>query len=82
MSLRRVYWIRFTLALTVAILSGFLRIWGLPAVTLVILVYILSHMVFKAMTEEIEPRKLLMEGMGTYFLTWFVAWTLIYNFLR
>jgi len=82
MKLKTIYWIRFGLALAVALLSGFLRIWGLPGVSLAILVYMLSHGVFRTLAEDVERKKVLLEGIGTYFLVWLTVWTILYNFLR
>ncbi|MBS7612415.1 hypothetical protein KEJ27_09505 [Candidatus Bathyarchaeota archaeon] len=83
MNLKDVYWIRFGLALAVALLSGFLKIWGIGGLLLAIVVYILTQYTFRRkLGEEVESKKLLLEGIGTYFLVWLTTWTVLYNFLK
>lgn len=83
MNFKYVYWIRFGLALTVALLSGFLKIWGIGGLLLAIVVYVLTQYIFRRrINEEVDSKKLLLEGMGTYFLIWLTVWTILYNFLR
>ncbi|MEM1569623.1 MAG: hypothetical protein QXM89_03280 [Candidatus Bathyarchaeia archaeon] len=83
MNFKYVYWIRFSLALAVALLSGFLKIWGIGGLLLAICIYVLTHYIFRSRVgEEVDSKKLLLEGMGTYFLVWLTAWTILYNFLK
>jgi len=83
MSLKYVYWIRFGLALTIALLSGFLKIWGFGGLLLAITVYVLTQYAFRRVVDEkVDSKKLLLEGMGTYFLVWLTTWTILYNFLK
>ncbi|MEM2849810.1 MAG: hypothetical protein QXI36_06020 [Candidatus Bathyarchaeia archaeon] len=83
MNLKGVYWIRFALALAVALLSGFLRIWGVGGLLIAIIVYVLTQYAFRrVVNEEIDSRKLLLEGIGTYFLVWLTTWVILYNFFK
>lgn len=83
MNLKGIYWIRFGLALAIALLSGFLRIWGVGGLLLAIVVYALTQYAFRRVAdEEIDSKKLLLEGIGTYFLVWLTTWTILYNFLK
>lgn len=83
MNLKGVYWTRFGLALAIALLSGFLKIWGIGGLLLAVAVYALTQYVFRRRVgEEIDSKKLLLEGIGTYFLVWLTTWTILYNFLK
>ena len=83
------YWTRFLLgvaaALVSALLSGFVPDFNLlNGVTIALLVYIVSYYAYKAafLAKVEKPSKVFTTGVGAYFLSWLVTWTLFYTLLN
>ena len=83
------YWTRFLLgvaaALVSALLHGFVPDFNLlNGVTIALLVYIVSYYAYKAafLAKVEKSSKVFTTGVGAYFLSWLVTWTLFYTLLN
>lgn len=80
-----IYWGRLLLGLAVAGLCAAFKV-GLLGVTVAVSIYLASYLVLRLRFGESPripggPRKLVTEGIGTYFLVWLTAWTLLHTWL-
>lgn len=78
-----IYWTRFGLGVAAALLSTFLsNLAGdftlLNGMTVALLIYIVTYYVYKALflSKVEKPSKIFTTGVGAYFLSWLVLWTL------
>jgi len=82
-----IYWTRACLGVVAALLSALLSIVVrrsfLDGLTIALVVYIVTHYVFKSLflTKVEKPSKILTTGIGAYFLTWVVALVIFYTLL-
>jgi len=80
-TLTLIYWMRLFLAIGVALVSAIV-LKGFLGITFSILVYAASYLLlrfyYKVDTPE-NRRKILLEGIGAYFLVWLMAWILFYT---
>jgi hypothetical protein len=94
--LEKVYWIRFALGIIAALASfgyglgtntisstEFSFNTFLNSMSLAIIVYLLSYYVikFKFRSEVQKTQKLFTAGIGIYFLSWIVFWSLFYTII-
>jgi len=84
-----IYWTRFLLgfaaALASALLSDFMPEFNLlNGITIALLIYIVSYYAYKAvfLAQVEKPSKIFTAGVGAYFLSWLVMWTLFYTLLN
>jgi hypothetical protein len=84
-----IYWTRFLLgvaaALASALLSGFMPDFNLlNGITIALLIYVVSYYAYKAvfLAQVEKPSKVFTTGVGAYFLSWLVMWTLFYTLLN
>jgi hypothetical protein len=84
-----IYWTRFLLgfaaALASALLSDFMPEFNLlNGITIALLIYIVSYYAYKAvfLAQVEKPSKIFSTGVGAYFLSWVVMWTLFYTLLN
>ena len=77
-----VYWMRFGLAILVAIICNFLRL-NLASITVGIGVYIVSYFLARYIVriETSSEYDLFFLGMGTYSITWITFWILFNTLL-
>jgi len=82
-----IYWTRACLGVVAALLSALLSIVVhrsfLDGLTIALLVYIVTHYVFKSLflAKVEKPSKIFTTGIGAYFLTWVVALIIFYTLL-
>jgi len=82
-----IYWTRVCLGVVAALISTLLSSVGdinfLNGVSIALLVYIVTYYVYKPLflTKVEKPTKLFTTGVGAYFLTWIVTWTIFYTLL-
>lgn len=80
-----IYWTRACLGIVAALISTLLssvaNINFLNGVTIALLIYIVSHYVYKPLflTKVEKPSKIFTTGIGAYFLTWVVGWVIFYT---
>ena len=94
--LETVYWLRFVLGILAALIcvgyavatsaisnSEFSLTVFLNSTSLAIIVYLLTYYFVKYKFKPLvqKPQKLLTTGIGIYFLSWIVFWTLLYTIL-
>ncbi|MBS7609880.1 hypothetical protein KEJ19_04850 [Candidatus Bathyarchaeota archaeon] len=84
--MNKIYWGRLLLGIAIGLLCALLNIKGLAAVLFSILIYAILYYILKLAfgldSERLGgPRKLLLEGIGAYFLSWFVTWIMAYTIL-
>jgi hypothetical protein len=81
--LEKVYWIRFALGIIAALASFGSFNTFLNSMSLAIIVYLLSYYVikFKFRSEVQKTQKLFTAGIGIYFLSWIVFWSLFYTII-
>ena len=86
-----IYWSRVCFGIVAALISGVGNLASpelfkslLQGVSMAIIVYILSYYVLKwQFVAKVEkPSKVLWTGIGAYFLTWIVTWTLLFTMLK
>jgi len=80
----KIYWLRLFLGMAVGLQCALLNIKGLAAVLFSIIIYAILYYIlklgFSIDSERLGgPRKLLLEGIGAYFLTWLVTWIMAYS---
>ncbi len=83
--LTMIYWGRLLLGLAVAGLCAAFNV-GLLGITFAVSIYLASYLVLRLHLGDSPnipggPRKLVTEGIGTYFLVWLTAWTLLYTLI-
>jgi hypothetical protein len=85
-----IYWTRVLLGVITALISTFLGAISseihfglLNGLTVALAVYIITYYIYKPLfINKVEKRsKILTTGIGTYFLTWIVAWAAFYTLL-
>ena len=83
-----IYWTRFLLGVFAAAVSALLTTFTsefnlMNGISIALLVYIVTYYVYKAMflAKVEKPSKIFTTGVGAYFLTWLVMWTLFYTLL-
>jgi len=83
-----IYWTRALLGIVAALittllneLAGGINIFN--GISIALLVYIVSYYVYKPLflTKVEKPSKIFTTGVGAYFLSWIVLWTLFYTLL-
>ena len=95
--LETVYWLRFVLGILAALVcvgygvgtnamdlsNGFSFNVFLNSTSLAIIFYLLTYYLVKYKFKPLvqKPQKLLTTGIGIYFLSWIVFWTLLYTIL-
>jgi hypothetical protein len=94
--LEKVYWFRFMLGIIAALVclgyavgtnaissSQFTSNIFFNSTSLAIIVYLLTYYLIKYKYKPLveKPQKLLTTGIGIYFLSWIVFWTLLYTIL-
>jgi len=94
--LETVYWLRFVFGIVAALIcvgyavatsaissSEFSLTVFLNSTSLAIIVYLLTYYFVKYKFKPLvqKPQKLLTTGIGIYFLSWIVFWTLLYTIL-
>ncbi|MDH4221718.1 MAG: hypothetical protein OEV19_03165 [Candidatus Bathyarchaeota archaeon] len=84
-----IYWTRFMLGIAAglisALLSGLIADFNLlNGITIALLIYIVTYYVYKpAFLAKVEkPSKIFTTGVGGFFLSWLVMWTLFYTLLK
>ncbi len=84
-----IYWTRFLLgaaaALASALLGDFVSGFNLlNGISIALLIYIVSYYAYKAvfLAQVENPSKIFTTGVGAYFLSWLVTWTLFYTLLN
>lgn len=92
--LKKIYWLRLVLGIVAAILcigygiatnsiSAVSFDWTtfFNGLSLALVVYLLSYYAMRALyaTHVAKPSKIVTTGIGVYFLTWIVFWTLLYT---
>jgi len=85
-----VYWSRVCFGILAALICALgwssARLFDsfLGGLSMAIIVYILTHYVLKwqFVTKVEKPSKVFTTGIGTYFVTWIVAWTLFFTLLN
>jgi len=82
------YWTRFVLGFAAALLSALLGSFVqdfnlLNGISIALLVYIVTYYAYKTMfVAKVEkPSKIFTTGVGAYFLSWLVMWTLLFTLL-
>ena len=82
------YWTRFALGFVAALLSALLGSFMqdfslLNGISIALLVYIVTYYVYKAvfLAKVEKPSKIFTTGVGAYFLSWLVMWTLLFTLL-
>ncbi len=81
-SLNIIYWSRVGFGIVAALVCTLLGIESLiNGMSVAILVYIIAYYILKwqFMTKVEKPSKVFTMGIGAYFLTWIVAWGLLYT---
>ena len=83
-----VYWSRFLLGIIAALISALLstairEFSLLNGVSIALLLYIITYYVYKAvfLAKVEKTSKIFTTGVGIYFLSWLVAWVLLYSIL-
>lgn len=84
-----IYWTRFGLGVVAALLSTFLGnltqdFTLLNGMTVALLIYIVTYYVYKTifLSKVEKPSKIFTTGVGAYFLSWLVLWTLFNTLLN
>ncbi len=87
--LTRIYWMRFLLGIFAGFICTLYNVFVYPedifsfmtGITFALLIYLLSYYVFKSayFTKVEKPSKLVTTGIGIYFITWIVCWTLFWT---
>ena len=84
-----IYWTRgllgFAAGLASALLSNLMPEFNLlNGITIALLIYLVSYYAYKAvfLARVEKPSKIFSTGVGAYFLTWLVMWTLFYTILN
>lgn len=83
---RRMYYIRVAFAFLAGIICGILNVEGLFGLVIGIGIFILTYLLFKYGIKSIsdsvkDSKKFYMTGIFSYFLIWYVIWTLFYNII-
>jgi len=83
-----IYWTRVLLGVVAAIISTLVSsilmdINLFNGLSIALLVYIVTYYVYKPLflAKVEKPQKIFTTGVFAYFLTWIVAWTLLYTML-
>lgn len=79
-----IYWSRLCSGILAAIICVALKLQTfLSGVSLGLFVYIFTYYAFRWLfVAKLKPPKVFTTGIGAYFLTWIVAWILLYTLLR
>ena len=84
-----IYWTKgllgFAAGLASALLSNLMPEFNLlNGITIALLIYLVSYYAYKAvfLARVEKPSKIFSTGVGAYFLTWLVMWTLFYTILN
>lgn len=86
-----IYWSRVCFGIVAALISAVGNLASpelfkslLQGVSMAIIVYILSYYFLKSqfIAKVEKPSKVLWTGIGAYFLTWIVTWTLLFTMLK
>jgi len=79
-----IYWSRAVFGILAALICILLRIDKYPhplmsGISIGLIIYILTYYIlkWKFMAKVEKPTKVFTTGIGAYFLTWIVAWTLL-----
>jgi len=83
-----IYWTRFLLGIGAALISALLSSLRLDfnllnGISIALLIYIITYYVYKPifLAKVEKPSKIFTIGVGAYFLSWLVMWTLFYTLL-
>jgi len=83
-----IYWTRFCLGILTGLICTVGWTFGLftnfiEGLSMAIIIYILTYYVYKLQffTKVKKTSKIFTTGIGTYFLTWIVAWALFFTLL-
>jgi len=81
-----IYWTRVLLGIVAALISTFLSSLSrdfnvLNGVSVALLVYIITYYIYKSrfLAKVEKPSKIFSTGVGAYFISWIVVWTLLYT---
>ncbi len=88
--LTRIYWTRFLLGILAGFICTLYNVFVeqpidvfsfMTGITFALLIYLLSYYAFKSayFTKVEKPIKLITAGIGIYFITWIVCWTLFWT---
>jgi len=82
-----IYWTRALFGVVAALLSTLLSLMApvnfLNGLSIALLIYIVTYYIYKSLfiTKMEKQSKIFTTGVGAYFLTWIVAWTIFYTLL-
>ena len=88
--LSRIYWTRFLLGILAGFICTLYNVYVeqpndvfsfMTGIMFALLIYLLSYYAFKSayFTRIEKPSKLVTTGIGIYFITWIVCWTLFWT---
>jgi len=84
-----IYWTKGLLGFAAGLASALLSVLMpefnlLNGITIALLIYLVSYYAYKAvfLARVEKPSKIFSTGVGAYFLTWLVMWTLFYTILN
>lgn len=86
-----IYWTRVLLGAVAALICTFLSTFSreisfnfLNGLSIALLVYIITYYVYKYLfiVKVEKPSKIFFTGVGAYFMTWIVAWILLFTLLQ
>jgi hypothetical protein len=80
------YYIRVAFAVIGGIITGALNLWGLEGLSLGIVIFLLTYLLFrygiKSISSQVkETKKFYMTGIFSYFLLWLVMWIISIDLL-
>lgn len=75
-----IYRLRLLLGVILGLICGLLRIKGLSGLYLAVILYVITHFVFKKILKRL-PEKSYMIGLMEYFALWLTLWSIVYTFL-
>ncbi|MGC8936365.1 MAG: hypothetical protein ACP5KV_03245 [Candidatus Methanomethylicaceae archaeon] len=83
---RRMYYIRVAFAVLAGLICGALNVVGEIGLVIGIGMFIVTYLLFrygiKSISESVkDTKKFYMTGIFSYFLIWYVIWTLMFNLL-
>jgi len=81
-----IYWTRVGLGVVAALISTLLNVIIsdinlFNGLTMALLIYVITYYVYKPLflTKVEKPQKIFTTGIFAYFLTWIVAWTILFT---
>jgi uncharacterized SAM-binding protein YcdF (DUF218 family) len=95
-TLETIYWLRFALGITSALLcigyglatntivkTDFTSNTIMTGVSIALITYLISYYIIKSkfLLKVEKPQKLITTGIGIYFISWIVFWVLLYTMI-